>query len=50
LSPIFQKKYGIVYVLPETRSPRVVFASYDVDQRAQMVSQPPLAPTGPAGD
>jgi len=31
LSPIFQKKYGIVYVLPEVRSAREVFSSYDVN-------------------
>ena len=31
VSPIFHRKFGIVYVLPETRSAREVFSSYDVD-------------------
>lgn len=30
LSPAFQGTYGIVYVLPETRPAREVFASYDI--------------------
>jgi hypothetical protein len=33
--PAFARTKGIVYVLPETKLPSVVFASYDVDQRAQ---------------
>lgn len=31
LSPSFKGTYGIVYVLPETRTAREVFASYDVE-------------------
>lgn len=34
LSPAFTGTDGIVYVLPETRSAREVFGSYDVDERA----------------
>lgn len=34
VSPAFKKTDGIVYVLPETRSPRETFGSYDVDERA----------------
>ena len=33
--PAFTGTYGIVYVLPETRPAREVFASYDVDERAR---------------
>lgn len=42
VSPSFTHTNGIVYVLPETRSPRAVFASYDVDERARLqpASQP----------
>jgi len=42
VSPAFTKTSGIVYVLPETRSPQKVFASYDVAERArlQTASQP----------
>jgi hypothetical protein len=38
----FTGTYGIVYVLPETRSAREVFASYDVEEHArlQVASQP----------
>lgn len=35
VSPAFTGTNGIVYVLPETRSFRKVFASYDVDERAR---------------
>ncbi len=35
ISPAFKGTNGIVYVLPETRSVREVFGSYDVDQRRQ---------------
>ena len=40
--PAFTGTDGIVYVLPETRPAREVFASYDVEEhaRAQIVSQP----------
>ena len=34
--PAFTGTDGIVYVLPETKPARVVFASYDVDERARM--------------
>ena len=36
VSPAFKRTNGIVYVLPETRSPEKEFASYDVDERAQL--------------
>ena len=35
VSPVFTGTKGIVYVLPETRPAREVFASYDVDERAR---------------
>lgn len=35
VSPAFKKANGIVYVLPETRSPREIFGSYDVDEHAR---------------
>ncbi|MHB8948555.1 MAG: hypothetical protein ACYC4S_05770 [Rhodoferax sp.] len=35
VSAAFNKTSGIVYVLPETRSPQEVFGSYDVDERAR---------------
>lgn len=35
VSPAFSGTNGIVYVLPETRSPQKVFASYDVDERVR---------------
>ena len=34
--PAFTGTNGIVYVLPETRSAREVFASYDVEEHAQL--------------
>ena len=37
VSPAFTKTSGIVYVLPETRSPQKVFGSYDVDERARVL-------------
>ena len=36
LSPAFAGTSGIVYVLPETRAAREVFASYDVKERVQL--------------
>ncbi|MBE0622540.1 MAG: hypothetical protein IH605_18265 [Burkholderiales bacterium] len=36
--PAFTGTNGIVYVLPETRSTREVFASYDVDEHARLKS------------
>ena len=43
--PAFTGTNGIVYVLPETRPVRAVFASYDLEERArlQAASQPVLA-------
>lgn len=38
VSAAFEGTNGIVYVLPETRSPRKVFASYDVSERARLNS------------
>jgi hypothetical protein len=48
--PAFTGTYGIVYVLPETRSAREVFKSYDVDEhaRAKAASQP--TPAGVASE
>ena len=42
--PAFTETNGIVYVLPETRSSRDVFASYDVEEhpRKQMAMAPKL--------
>jgi hypothetical protein len=36
--PAFFGTNGIVYVLPETRSAQQVFASYDVDERARLLT------------
>jgi hypothetical protein len=36
VSAAFTKTSGIVYVLPETRSPQEVFGSYDVQERATL--------------
>ncbi len=36
--PFFTGTNGIVYVLPEKKSPQEVFASYDVEERARMQS------------
>jgi hypothetical protein len=41
--PAFTGTYGIVYVLPETRSARDVFASYDAGEDAQLESHAALA-------
>ena len=45
VSPAFTGTDGIVYVLPETRPARAVFASYDVYERAQAQSENQSAPT-----
>jgi len=37
IHPAFARSNGIVYVLPETRSLRKVFAWYDVDERARLL-------------
>ena len=44
--PAFTGTSGIVYVLPETKSNRAVFASYDVDEHARVAfsSAGPLSP------
>lgn len=39
VSPAFTGTNGIVYVLPETRPTREVFASYDVDERARLQTE-----------
>ena len=49
--PVFTGTNGVVYVLPETRSAREVFASYDVEHaRPQTASQsvPTQAASGAA--
>lgn len=38
ISPAFKGTNGIVYILPETRSAREVFGSYDVEQHRQQQS------------
>lgn len=40
VSPAFRPASGIVYILPETRTPRETFGSYDVDEHARQ--QPAL--------
>ncbi|MDO8456481.1 MAG: hypothetical protein Q7T07_06175, partial [Burkholderiaceae bacterium] len=52
VNPAFKGTNGVVYVLPETRSPRQVFASYDVDERErqQTASQHPPAQVTPQVD
>ena len=40
--PAFTGTDGIVYVLPETRSAREVFKSYDVDERARLQDASPI--------
>lgn len=40
VTPAFKGTKGIVYVLPETRQVRQVFALYDVRERLQALSQP----------
>jgi hypothetical protein len=37
--PAFTGTNGIVYVLPETRSAREVFGSYDVEERARLIAR-----------
>jgi hypothetical protein len=36
--PAFTGTSGIVYVLPETKSPRTFFATYDVEERARLLT------------
>ena len=47
VSPSFTGTNGIVYILPETRTPREVFGSYDVHDSSR---QQALARVVPAGD
>jgi hypothetical protein len=51
VSPAFTGTDGIVYVLPETRSVREVFGSYDVKERApwHYAAQPPAVDAPLAG-
>jgi len=52
VGPAFSGSDGIVYVLPETRSVREVFGSYDVEERARLHlagQAVPVPSTGPAG-
>lgn len=44
VSPAFTGTDGIVYVLPETRSARQVFGSYDVEEPAQITRQAATEP------
>ena len=44
VSPTFTKTYGIVYILPETRSAREVFGSYDVQAPSQQQAAVGVAP------
>lgn len=46
LRPAFAGAEGIVYVLPETRSPQAWFDSYDVDERAGQFAEAPPAGIG----
>ena len=47
--PAFTGTNGIVYVLPETRPAREVFASYDVEARARLTAGRPVTAPVPAG-
>lgn len=38
--PAFTRTYGIVYVLPETRSAREFFGTYDVEERERLPAAP----------
>ena len=44
VSPAFTGTNGIVYVLPETRSAKEVFGSYDVDEPARLLAARQAAP------
>lgn len=43
VSPAFRKTNGIVYILPDTRSARETFRSYDVDEHARQAAAAVLA-------
>jgi hypothetical protein len=47
--PAFSDTDGIVYVLPETRSARELFASYDVEEHARQRLGPPSPAAGGSG-
>jgi hypothetical protein len=47
VSPAFSGTNGIVYVLPETRSAREVFASYDVEENSRRKTAKLAAPPAP---
>lgn len=51
VSPTFKTTSGVVYILPETRSTREVFGSYEVEERSvSLLSGPPRTlPTGGSG-
>jgi hypothetical protein len=42
--PAFKETKGIVYVLPETKTAREVFASYDVEERMRLEAAKPVMP------
>ena len=46
VSPAFTGTNGVVYILPETRSAREVFKSYDVDAPASGRLAAQAAPAG----
>jgi hypothetical protein len=46
VSPSFTGTYGIVYILPETRSAREVFGSYDVHDSSRQQAAARVAPAG----
>lgn len=49
VSPSFTGTNGIVYILPETRSAREVFGSYDVQDASRAQASARVAPAGGAG-
>lgn len=49
IGPAFSGTDGIVYVLPETRSARELFGSYDVEERARLRLASQAAPVPAAG-
>ncbi|MDI1236952.1 MAG: hypothetical protein PSV26_05635 [Polaromonas sp.] len=49
VSPSFTGTNGIVYILPETRSAREVFGSYDVQESSRKQASAGVAPAGNAG-
>jgi hypothetical protein len=45
--PTFKQTKGIIYVLPETRPARAVFASYDVEERLRLQTEQAANPAVP---